>query len=207
MVPSERRHRYDHYDRNGPKIFAGEYAAQSDHVVSVRQSQYLELRFGRGGVHDRTPVERNADVVQMASYAPLFAHVDGWQWTPDLIWFDNLRSYGTPDLLCPKSFSPPTGDPSKYRLPKTARPLTGQDSLYGSACIDNATHELIIKLVNVSAHPQTPLIQLQGVTKTASEGRFILLTARQRDAVNSLDDPTAPVSPTESHHALQGQRK
>jgi alpha-N-arabinofuranosidase len=44
-----------------------------------------------------TGLARNADVVRMASYAPLFAHVDAWQWTPDLIWFDNLRSYGTPN--------------------------------------------------------------------------------------------------------------
>jgi hypothetical protein len=42
-----------------------------------------------------TGLDRNADVVRMASYAPLFAHIDGWQWTPNLIWFDNLRSYGT----------------------------------------------------------------------------------------------------------------
>src|ERR1035441_4932646 len=45
----------------------------------------------------RTGLERNGDVVRMASYAPLFAHIDGWQWKPDLIWTDNLRSYGTPN--------------------------------------------------------------------------------------------------------------
>lgn len=41
----------------------------------------------------------------MASYAPLFAHTDGWQWTPDLIWVDNLRSYGTPNYYVQKLFS------------------------------------------------------------------------------------------------------
>jgi hypothetical protein len=43
-----------------------------------------------------TGLERNADLVVMASYAPLFGHVDAWQWSPNLIWFDNLRSFGTP---------------------------------------------------------------------------------------------------------------
>ena len=186
--------RYDHYDRNGPKIFAGEYAAQSDHVVSVNNHNTWNCALAEAAF--MTGLERNADVVQMASYAPLFAHVDGWQWTPDLIWFDNLRSYGTADYYVQKLFATNRGS-VEIPLTQNGRSLTGQDSLYGSACIDNATHELIIKLVNVSAHSQTPLIRLEGVAKTASQGRFILLTARQQDAVNSLDDPTA-VSPTES---------
>ena len=52
-----------------------------------------------------TGLERNADVVLMSSYAPLFGHVDAWQWTPNLIWFDNLRSYGTPNYYVQKLFS------------------------------------------------------------------------------------------------------
>lgn len=71
----------------------------------------------------------------MASYAPLFAHVDGWQWTPDLIWVNNLQSYGTPDYYVQKLFSLNKGT--------TVIPITinndavaGQDSLYASAVID-----------------------------------------------------------------------
>ena len=52
-----------------------------------------------------TGMERNAAVVRMASYAPLFAHIEGWQWTPNLIWLDNLRSYATPDYYVQKLFA------------------------------------------------------------------------------------------------------
>jgi alpha-N-arabinofuranosidase len=79
--------RYDQYDRKGPKVFAGEYAAHGKEELKAESkntwlSALAEAAFMTG-------LERNADVVQMASYAPLFAHVDAWQWRPDLIWFDN----------------------------------------------------------------------------------------------------------------------
>ena len=81
--------RYDSYDRKGPKVFAGEYAC---HAKGKKWNHFyaslLEAAFMTG-------IERNADVVHMATYAPLFAHVEGWQWRPDLIWYDNLRSFRT----------------------------------------------------------------------------------------------------------------
>ena len=76
--------RYDNYDRKGPKVFAGEYAC---HATGKKWNHYyaslLEAAF-------MTDLERNADIVHMATYAPLFAHVEGWQWRPDLFWYDNL---------------------------------------------------------------------------------------------------------------------
>jgi alpha-N-arabinofuranosidase len=86
--------RYDAYDRKGPKIFAGEYAAQSVATVSPKNENNWRCALSEAAF--MTGLERNADLVHMASYAPLFAHVDAWQWTPDLIWFDNLNAYGTP---------------------------------------------------------------------------------------------------------------
>ena len=81
--------RYDNYDRKGPKVFAGEYAC---HGKGKKWNHYhaalLEAAFMTG-------LERNADIVHMATYAPLFAHVEGWQWRPDMIWFDNLNSVRT----------------------------------------------------------------------------------------------------------------
>ena len=56
-----------------------------------------------------TGLERNGDVVQMASYAPLMAHADAWQWKPDAIWFDNLRSYGTPDYYVQRVYASNAG--------------------------------------------------------------------------------------------------
>jgi alpha-L-arabinofuranosidase len=96
-------HRYDSYDRNGPKVFAGEYAA---HVKS--RANDLESAIAEAAM--MTGFERNADVVRMASYAPLFAHVDAWQWNPDLIWVDNLRVIGTPDYYVQQMFSRNRGD-------------------------------------------------------------------------------------------------
>ena len=95
--------RYDSYDRGGPKIFAGEYAAQSSKVATPDNKNTWQCALAEAAF--MTGLERNADIVFMASYAPLFAHVDGWQWTPDLIWFDNLRSYGTADYYVQKLFS------------------------------------------------------------------------------------------------------
>ena len=80
--------RYDDYDRNGPKVFAGEYACH-DH------GNRMKWNHAGASIYEAafmTTLERNADIVHMATYAPLFAHVEGWQWRPDLIWFDNLNS-------------------------------------------------------------------------------------------------------------------
>ena len=94
--------RYDSYDREGPKIFAGEYAAHVRGTEGIKRNTWLaalsEAAFMTG-------LERNADVVYMTSYAPLFAHTDAWQWAPDLIWYDNLQSYGTPSYYVQQLFS------------------------------------------------------------------------------------------------------
>jgi alpha-L-arabinofuranosidase len=100
--------RFDGYDRNGPKVFFGEYAAQSDKIVSVDNKNNWECALSEAAF--MTGLERNADVVRMASYAPLFGHVDGWQWTPNLIWADNLRSYGTPNYHVQALFAQNRGD-------------------------------------------------------------------------------------------------
>ncbi|RYY14557.1 MAG: alpha-L-arabinofuranosidase, partial [Cytophagaceae bacterium] len=90
----EHADRYDTYSRNGPKIFAGEYAAQSVAIGSTENKNNWDCALSEAAF--MTGLERNADVVGMASYAPLFANVDAWQWTPNLIWFDNLNAYGSP---------------------------------------------------------------------------------------------------------------
>ena len=94
--------RYDNYDRKGPKVFMGEYAAQSIKSVDPNNRNNLECALSEAAF--MTGLERNADVVVMSSYAPLFAHVDAWQWTPDLIWCDNLNIYGTPSYYVQKMF-------------------------------------------------------------------------------------------------------
>lgn len=100
--------RYDNYDRNGPKVFFGEYAAQSVAIVSPRNRNNFECALSEAAY--MTGLERNADVVRMASYAPLFANVDAWQWTPNLIWTDSLRIKGTPNYYVQQLFSTNRGD-------------------------------------------------------------------------------------------------
>src|SRR5699024_4346219 len=99
----ENAERYDSYERDGTKIFVGEFAAQSVGIASPNNKNNWECALSEAAF--MTGLERNADVVVMASYAPLMAHVDGWQWTPDLIWADNLTSYGTPNYYVQKLFS------------------------------------------------------------------------------------------------------
>jgi len=100
--------RYDNYDRKGPKVFMGEYAAQSVAIASPKNRNNLECALAEAAF--MTGLEHNADVVRMASYAPLFAHMDAWQWTPNLIWCDNLHVYGTPSYYVQQLFSRNRGD-------------------------------------------------------------------------------------------------
>jgi alpha-N-arabinofuranosidase len=99
--------RYDRYDRSGPKVFAGEYAAQTSGVAKPDNRNNWKAAISEAVFI--TGLERNGDVIQMASYAPLMAHVEAWQWTPDAIWFDNLRSYGTPDYYVQMLFATTAG--------------------------------------------------------------------------------------------------
>lgn len=139
--------RYDNYDRSGIKVFAGEYAAhwKSTDVAESRNSWYSAL----AEAAFMTGLDRNAAVVNMASYAPLLAHVDAWQWRPDLIWFDNLNVAGTPNYYVQKLFSTHRGDKEITAL-SGGKPLTGTDSIYVSSSLNVKAGELYVKLVNTS---------------------------------------------------------
>jgi alpha-L-arabinofuranosidase len=192
----ENAKRYDDYDRKGPKIFAGEYAAQGDSTGSYRNdwlSALSEAAFMTG-------LERNADVVCMASYAPLFANIDGWQWTPDLIWVNNLNLYGTPDYYVQKLYSLNKGT---YVVPITLNNnvIAGQDSLYASAVVDAKTNELIIKLVNASSRQRSNTISLQGVKSLSGVGTLTVLQSNDLKAINTFDQQR--VVPQESSFAVK----
>jgi alpha-L-arabinofuranosidase len=184
--------RYDNYDRNGPKIFGGEYAAQSDKTVSVDNKNNWQTALAEAAF--MTGLERNADVVTMASYAPLFAHVDGWQWTPDLIWVNNLTSYGTPNYHVQKMFSVNKGTHVVSLLSGNAA-VTGQEGLYASGVLDKNSGELIIKLVNASGKEIKKDIAAQGVKKTAAVANLVVLS-NELNKVNSFEVPFA-VAPVE----------
>ena len=195
--------RYDNYDRSSSsKIFAGEYAGQSDRMVSIDNKNTWRTALAEAAF--MTGLERNADVVEMASYAPLFAHVDGWQWTPNLIWVDNLRSYGTPNYQVQKMFSTNKGTQVLPMLYKNNAPATGQDSLYASATADKNTGELIIKIVNTLGTNQTVSIKLTGNKKPVNKAQLTVLQNNNLDAVNTLDNP-AEIVPTEQLIDIKGK--
>lgn len=187
--------RYDNYSRTGPKVFAGEYAAQSVAVVNPDNKNNWRCAIAEAAF--MTGLERNADLVQMASYAPLFAHIEGWQWTPNLIWFDNLRSYGTPNYYVQKLYSNNRGDKLLPILYQNA-PAKGQDGLYASSTYDVRSDEVIIKIVNSTALDKPIEVVLNGLKKSSSSGKIEILKSNNAEAVNSLDNPMAisPVSQT-----------
>ena len=172
--------RYDHYDRSGPKVFAGEYAAQTSGVAKPDNHNNWNAAIAEAAF--MTGLERNADVVRMASYAPLLAHVDAWQWTPDAIWFDNLRSYGTPNYYVQSVFANNVGT---RIVPVTPQ---AQDGLYTSASLDDRLHELIVKAINVSSTARTVEIKLDGV-RGAVTAKVTTLGSADQNAENSFDLP------------------
>jgi alpha-N-arabinofuranosidase len=194
--------RYDNYPRTGSKIFGGEYAAQSDKTVSVDNKNCWLTALSEAAF--MTGLERNADVVCMASYAPLFAHIDGWQWTPDLIWVNNLQSYGTPDYYVQKLYSLNKGT-QVVPITLNNEVVAGQDSLYAAACIDAKTNELIVKLVNASAKEQTNTVSLEGIKKLAAQASLTILQSDNLYSINSFDQPQQ-VAPKESAIAVNGKK-
>jgi alpha-N-arabinofuranosidase len=192
--------RYDKYDRNGPKIFAGEYAAQSDAVASPSNKNNWECALAEAAY--MTGLERNADVVHLTSYAPLLAHAEGWQWTPDLIWFDNLNAYGTPNYYVQKLFANNKGT-SVLSIQLNNENVTGQNGLYASSVWDKNTNEMIIKLVNSSDKLQSPEIQLVGIKKINPNVEVIVLKS-ELASENSFSDP-AKIKPVQSSIEAKGK--
>jgi alpha-N-arabinofuranosidase len=185
--------RYDNYPRTGPKVFAGEYAAQSVGIASPDNRNNWECALSEAAFV--TGLERNADVVTMSSYAPLFGHVEAWQWTPNMIWFDNLRSYGTPNYYVQKMFSMNRGTTILPVL-MDGSAKNGQNNLFASATLDNRAGEVILKVVNAAASPREVRINLAGARNIRKPGKAYVLASSDLKAENSLDQPTK-VSPVE----------
>jgi alpha-L-arabinofuranosidase len=196
--------RYDSYDRKGYKIFAGEYAAQSLNTVNPDNKNNWICALSEAAF--MTGLERNAEVVHMCSYAPLLAHAEAWQWTPDLIWFDNLHSYATPNYYVQQLYSTNKGtDVLTITSGKEKVVPTGQDGLYASAVFDKKTKEIIVKVVNASDKAQSTEVNLSGGKKPAGDAQLITLTSNDLEAVNSFEDP-AKIKPVVSAAKVSGKK-
>ncbi|MBQ3635624.1 MAG: carbohydrate binding domain-containing protein [Bacteroidales bacterium] len=192
--------RYDKYDRKGPKVFAGEYAC---HGKGKKWNHFnaslLEAAFMTG-------IERNADVVHMATYAPLFAHVEGWQWRPDMIWYDNTNSFKTASYYVQQLFSLNKGT-NAIKLTMNGKAVAGnddQDGLFASAVYDAADNTYVVKIANVSDKTQSVSLNFNGLKKKSAIGTYTVtsLHADNPDAENSLDNKSVVVPQTKSMPAV-----
>lgn len=183
--------RYDNYDRKGPKVFAGEYAC---HGKGKKWNHFnaslLEAAFMTG-------LERNADIVHMATYAPLFAHVEGWQWRPDMIWFDNLKSVRSVSYYVQQLYAHNKGT-NVVPLTMNNKPVTGaegQKGLFASAVWDKDSQSYIVKVVNTSDEAQPLSLTFAGMKKkeVLSKGVCIKLQSTDPNKDNTLDNPQAIV--------------
>lgn len=183
--------RYDNYPRKGPKVFAGEYACHGAGGKKFNHfnASLLEAAFMTG-------LERNADVVQMATYAPLFAHVEGWQWRPDLIWYDNLRSVRSCSYYVQQLYSTYRGTNVLPMVDEAGKPIAGndgQDGLYASAVVDKDSSRIYVKVANISSEERSVNIHFNGLKKkqVLTDGERIVLHSDDPMLDNTLQNPAA----------------
>ncbi len=202
--------RYESYPRKGPKVFAGEYAC---HGRGKKWNHYETSLYEAAFMTD---LERNADIVEMATYAPLFAHIDGWQWRPDMIWYDNLRMFKSVSYYVQQMYAMNKGtnvlsltaaDPADAKGKKRV-PVGGQEGmngLFASSVYDANTGEVIIKIANTSKQPQSVQFNLLGMTgeRTATT---LTLSHNGMDDENTLDQPTK-ITPKPGTVTCQADKK
>ena len=183
---------YDMTDRNGPKIFVGEWATKEGTPTP-------NLGAALGDAAWMTGMERNSDIIVMAAYAPLLINVNpgASQWTPDLIGYDALRNYGSPSYYAQVMFASKLGDN------KPACEVEGGGArFFYSVTEDTAKKRLYIKLVNASSDAQPVKISFQGVT-LGPEGRLTVLSGKDTTATNTIDHP-ASIVPADKPLAIAG---
>jgi alpha-N-arabinofuranosidase len=176
-------HHYDSADRNGPKIFVGEWATREGDPTP-------NLEAALGDAAWMTGLERNSDLIVMASYAPLFVNVNpgGMQWATNLIGYDALSSYGSPGYWAQVMFGSHLGSEV---VPATL--ANAESRVYASATRDQARRKLFVKVVNATSNAQPLVIDLAGAGKIASQAFMTTLTGKTPNATNSITSPRAVV--------------
>jgi alpha-N-arabinofuranosidase len=170
--------RYDKADRNGPKIFVGEWATREG-LPTPNMGAAL------GDASWMTGLERNSDLIVMSSYAPLLVNVNpgGMQWETDLIGYNAMKSYGSPAYYAQVMFASYLGDHTV-----ASKLDNGGAKLFYSSTINTAKKRLYLKLVNASANPQPIQIAMPGAHPKAM-AKQVRLSAPDTQTTNSIDDP------------------
>lgn len=170
----DNQHRYDTYKRGEGEVYLGEYASQGNKLINaISEAAYM------------TSLERNGDVVRMASYAPLFAKKNFTQWNPDLIYFDNTKTYPTVNYLVQKAFSLNSGDTYYEGIIKKQ----AEDEKMGVSCVrDSKTGDIILKIANPKASSTKVMIDLSAFKHLAGNGTLNLIAGNAEDS-NNFDHP------------------
>jgi alpha-N-arabinofuranosidase len=173
---------YDHYPRD-VKVFAGEYAAHPEHLELAKKNTL-------GGALSEaaflTGIERNADVVVLASYAPLLAREGFAQWAPDMIWFNAVKAYGTPSYYVQMLYS-------KYKGSVTLdtcgeEKALAKENIFYHTVLDESTKEVFVKIVNANENPViVDLVHEAGEELQITE--ILSIGGKDKDASNSLESP------------------
>jgi alpha-L-arabinofuranosidase len=183
-------HHYDAADRNGPKIFAGEWATREGDPTPDLEAALADAAWLTG-------LERNSDLIIMSSYAPLFVNVNpgGEQWAPDLIGYDALTSYGSPSYWTQQMFSTHLGTEVVDCTLDNAPPR-----VYASVTRDDSRRKLFVKVVNATSTAQPVRIALSGVKKVGLQATLTTMSGKTPNATNSITHPDAvkPVTRTVS---------
>jgi alpha-N-arabinofuranosidase len=184
------------YDRSGPEIFVGEWAAHEDAAIkpwepgAKRQPPTPSMKAAIGDGVFMAAMERNSDIILMQCYAPLFVNVDpgARQWRPDLIGYDALSAYGSPSYYAIQMFSRNVGD-------EILAVVSAETAVQGCATRDSKSGEIIVKLVNPQATPEALSIEIKGVAVLSAKGTAITLTGKPED-LNTLSQPknVAPIT-------------
>jgi alpha-N-arabinofuranosidase len=170
-------HKYDKADRSGPKVFVGEWATRTG-------SPTPDFGAALGDAAWMTSLERNSDLIVMASYAPLFTNVNpgGMQWATDLIGYDALRSYGSPSYWAQVLFAGHIGDHTVQSAASGVNPR-----FFSSATVSSSEKILHLKLVNASDTAQALSIDLKGAA--AGEATLYTLHGATRWSTNTIEQP------------------
>jgi alpha-N-arabinofuranosidase len=188
-------HHYDAADRKGPKIFVGEWATREGDPTPNLEAALADAAWLTG-------LERNSDLIIMASYAPLFVNVNpgGMQWATDLIGYDALTSYGSPSYWTQVMFSTHLGTEVVSSTFDNA-----PARVYASVTRDDAKHKLFVKVVNATSTAQPLAISLTGVSELAPQATLTTMSGKTPNATNSIAHPDA-VKPVERKVSLAGPK-
>ncbi len=186
---------YDKTDRSGPKIFVGEWATREGEPTPNLQAALADAAWMTG-------MERNSDIVIMASYAPLFVNVNpgGMQWETDLIGYDALTSYGSPSYWAQVLFANHLGAEVVASTLANAGPW-----VYASVTRDEKRRKLFVKIVNASSDAKSLSIAIEGAGRVDRQATLITLSGKTPNATNSITNPDA-VAPVERKIEVAGPK-